>query len=445
MKRLKKRLFSGIMSVVLMCSLCCFSQATSVETIDYEENLYNYLMGLPRATFVEAIRDICNEENYSNAMVAGAALRNRTDVSDSDLAQMAANNNNTYLLRRIALESYNLRDPEIVSEEIIAIMADSCELTDLRTYAVATLGDKLDKSYATVLVEAANSGNEDLAYNALKVLEHVDHQKAISIAQDIYDNYNEETPARINIASKILSNMIGNANVGVRNIITAEMFVEKSEEIFAKSDNVEVRQAIGNSVSAITIDNEYFMAAMPRATGFQGYAAYRDGVTGDGGLDQWHAAIIYGPATSMAYYIFGQASGPSYTTDLVSYPEFIVDGSPLGYYRPSSTNLTSAQRDAVCATTLNLANAHIPYSLITPIVYTTESNAGGKYPISSIEAIRCDGFVEYAYEYNDIRVFGTSVYWDISKQNYLCQREHLNFSMTPRTQAQQSMTRIGSL
>lgn len=40
--------------------------------------------------------------------------------------------------------------------------------------------------------------------------------------------------------------------------------------------------------------------------------------------------------------------------------------------------------------------------------------APGQLEVSDIEKIRCDGFVEFAYEYNGIKLQASSVYWDIS-------------------------------
>ena len=68
-----------------------------------------------------------------------------------------------------------------------------------------------------------------------------------------------------------------------------------------------------------------------------------------------------------------------------------------------------------------------------------------KYQPSDILGIRCDGFVEYCYEYNNIKVFGSDSYWNISLTDSRCQDEHGGFLLTPKSQAQNYMTRIGAL
>ena len=103
------------------------------------------------------------------------------------------------------------------------------------------------------------------------------------------------------------------------------------------------------------------------------------------------------------------------------------------------------RRIAVESYATALANEHIGYVFATPIRYSISSIATDKYPISDIVAIRCDGFVEYAYEYNDIRVYGDDTYWNISKAGDSYTDEHGGFQLTPRIQANEYMVRLGNL
>lgn len=96
-------------------------------------------------------------------------------------------------------------------------------------------------------------------------------------------------------------------------------------------------------------------------------------------------------------------------------------------------------------TALSLANERIAYVFANPIRYSISSIATDKYPVSDIVAIRCDGLVEYAYEYNNIRVYGNDTYWDISKAGDAYTDEHGGFQLTPTKQANDYMVRLGNL
>ena len=51
----------------------------------------------------------------------------------------------------------------------------------------------------------------------------------------------------------------------------------------------------------------------------------------------------------------------------------------------------------------------------------------------------------FAYEYNDIRVYGDDTYWNISRVGTAYTEEHGGFQLTPRKQANDYMVRLGSL
>ena len=413
-----------------------------------DEQLYDYLMEKTKNDFLIAISEICKESVPAQITVVGVALSNRSDITDDELVQLISDNGNPYFLRRIAVETYAFRQPALIDDRINAIIADESEAADLRMILVSLLADFMNTSDVAMLTSVSNNADDNLAYNSIKALERVQPEAAFSIAVSIYENYEMETPARISIAAKVLSNHLGSSvqsRVMSSETITVNEFINRSAIIFSNTDNEEVRYAISRATESLSEDGVAPLTVTPRATGFQGYAAYRDGVISENLNLNWHAAIITGTETSMMYYIFAHARGSGATTELGSYSDFIGDGDPQGYYRPASTTLTRSQRDAVCATATDLAYARIPYVFMNPISYSISSSAFGKYPIDDILAIRCDGFVEYAYEYNDIRVYGDDTYWNISRVGTAYTEEHGGFQLTPRKQANDYMVRLGSL
>ncbi|MGV8908094.1 MAG: hypothetical protein ACOH1Y_03870 [Propionicimonas sp.] len=60
---------------------------------------------------------------------------------------------------------------------------------------------------------------------------------------------------------------------------------------------------------------------------------------------------------------------------------------------------------------------------------------------SEIKGLRCDGVVEYVYEWYDYRICGNDTYWDVTKSSFLGQDAHSGNAVTPKSQAG-FMTRI---
>lgn len=430
------------------------AEAVNIASNMSEEQLYSLLLEQPKEEFIQSVTNICSNGESSTLFVAAAAFNERGDISTNEKVEYAINKDNSVVLRHIALESYVQMRPTVIDEDIIALMGDAQENARLRSYAIATLATSMNISETELLLASAESDDAGLAFNSIKALEKVNPSCAVSIAAEIYDNYETESPARINIASKVLSRYFESEHISSKRMedeipITKEEYITKSQVIFNSTNNEEIRHAISDSVAAVSGNTKAMLAATPRAIGFQGYAAYRDGV---GKVDDdvlngfWHTAIIYGPETSMAYYIFAQATGVGATTEFVGYLGFMgEETNPKGYYRPKSTVLTAAQRDAVCEVAGDIANEHIEYQASSQIDYASISNSGGQYSVSDIVAIRCDGLVEFAYEYNGIRVFGEDDIWDITEKRIANFVEHSALRIYPKRQAENYMVRLGSL
>lgn len=447
MKQIKRLITFFLVSTILL-TMASYAQATENIGSFSDDQLYHYLMQKTESDFLESATEICLEEHPSQLTVVGVALFERNDISNDELVQLVIDKNEPYYLRRIAVECYALRQPASIDNRVREVIADESEANDLRMIAVSLLADYMGSSDVPLLITTSNASDDNLAYNSIKALERVSPKAAICIAASIYDNYETETPARINIAAKVLSRSLESSDVQSITASTVSMteedFLERSAVIFNSTQNDEIRCAISTATAHFSSEEAAALTVTPRATGKQGYAAYRDGVTSFGVELNWHTAIIK-TGSSTSDYVFAHAAGSGSTTGTTNYAGFLGDGDPQGYYRPSSTTLTSSQRDAVCGTATELANERLGYVFTQPIRYSIASATPYKHPISEIVAIRCDGFVEYAYEYNDIRVYGDDTYWNISRTGESYMDEHGGFQLTPRKQANDYMVRLGSL
>lgn len=189
------------------------------------------------------------------------------------------------------------------------------------------------------------------------------------------------------------------------------------------------------------------------ATGYQGYAVYRGGVAF--GLE-WHAGIMLQPSltSETASGFVGQVENQTPdASEEGSWKDFLIDGNIStneeedfkGCYGPFY-NMTGAQRNAVLATARLVAAAEIEYTVMQQIYYRHENNPTGKTKVlpSDIDRMRCDGYVEYAYEYNGIRIYGDDNYWNISKWGDEYIVEHSGISITPKKQAEDYMRFISN-
>jgi hypothetical protein len=150
-----------------------------------------------------------------------------------------------------------------------------------------------------------------------------------------------------------------------------------------------------------------------------GDAVYRelDGLAGFAGYDYNHTAIFSG-LDSVHEEKVRQALGSGTTTQEAYFSdEFTSYGT--GYYGAYTLNnrtMSFTDRKSVVKTASDLVNAAIPYpdtffGLVAPvcIVYYGSTFDGS---VADISNIRCDGFVEYCYEYNGFRVWRNQDYID---------------------------------
>ena len=92
-------------------------------------------------------------------------------------------------------------------------------------------------------------------------------------------------------------------------------------------------------------------------------------------------------------------------------------------------------------TARDLVAEGIPYTFAGMMGYAIDDTKDTIQP-DEIASIRCDGGVEYCYEYNGHRIFGKSSAWNISKNSTASYDAH-HENARPSTHAA-AMTRIGA-
>lgn len=168
------------------------------------------------------------------------------------------------------------------------------------------------------------------------------------------------------------------------------------------------------------------------ATGSQGYAVYRNGAVLN---PDWHAGVMYAPSSSSTDSVVHSDLGKK--VSIVDWTSFMSQQLFIGVYKPNAY-ISNAGRDSIVTMAKALADDDIGYTFIAQIDYFVYG--GGKVLPGDIYQLRCDGVVEYCYEYYGYRIYGSDSLWDISADGYDTLNHHSGTKITPSKQAQYYMT-----
>jgi hypothetical protein len=185
------------------------------------------------------------------------------------------------------------------------------------------------------------------------------------------------------------------------------------------------------SISILSID------AVADTSGYEGYAIYRDGVAF--GIE-WHAGLMNQPSSTYENNTIIHTDG--HNTKYGTWLDFVGSNGFKGVYKPKA-GLSNVERGYALTTGRALASENIPYNVRYQLNYS--SDLYGKWVRTyEITSMRCDGLVEYAYEWNDIRVYGSieNNLWNISWGDEEIWKHHSYFNITPKSQASNYMTLI---
>ncbi|WP_010096351.1 hypothetical protein [Ornithinibacillus scapharcae] len=191
------------------------------------------------------------------------------------------------------------------------------------------------------------------------------------------------------------------------------------------------------SILTIMLCISFTFTPIDAAVGKQGYAVYRDGVFF--GLD-WHAGMMV-QGTRTNYKPVAHAPGTGSQVKADDWSKFMDGNNFKGVYRPNKSP-TSAARDLFVATARSLGPENISYNLAYQMYYDT-GTAGSYVSANEISSMRCDGVVEFVYEFHNYRVYGSNTYWDITKNSFWGRDHHSGTAITPKKQVNY-LTKVSS-
>lgn len=167
---------------------------------------------------------------------------------------------------------------------------------------------------------------------------------------------------------------------------------------------------------------------------YPGYAVYRNG---NGINFFYHAAIMYLPyINSTNYPVVHSTSGN--TVSQATWSTFKAGNTFVGMGRPNNCNMGYYLIQDFAAKAYQLIGT--AYNVQYQVYYNLLNDNSTVEP-SQITSIRCDGVVEYCYEYYNYRVYGAD-WWNVAKNNQLNRTNHAGFNITPKSQYDYYLTHI---
>lgn len=238
--------------------------------------------------------------------------------------------------------------------------------------------------------------------------------------------------------SDLVSAGIGNGYHGFSHYIDWSTFVPDTYlvQVFAIGHNGD-NPALTYSPMAYTVTS---------TLGYKGYAVYRDlgnfagGIAGAlGSPNDWHAGLMDEKYANINLSVI-EMPGIGHDIQWSNWSDFVDGLTYRGTYKPKQA-ISDNSRNLIICLARELKTKDIGYIALYQIRATVRPEATKIEPDDVVD-IRCDGLVEYCYEYFGFRVFGNDTYWDISKASAGNIAHHNENNIMPKAQAQQYLNLV---
>lgn len=191
-----------------------------------------------------------------------------------------------------------------------------------------------------------------------------------------------------------------------------EEFIPALEaKLMQRSTTPEEQEILEELLAIVEIANSEVETFAASTSNWDGYAIFRDGVNipATGIEIDWHAGIVYTSTgkSSSAITKVAHHSGKGYATINATFSQFL-DGNNTFKGARKTSNLTTAVRNKILQTCRDLDAEAVGYTFGVLITCSEVGFDQQIYP-ENITKTRCDGFVEYCYEYNDELIRGAYI------------------------------------
>lgn len=177
------------------------------------------------------------------------------------------------------------------------------------------------------------------------------------------------------------------------------------------------------------IDTADSVSPTATAVGTEGFAIYRDGVAPEI-MDEYHAGLIILSDSTNEPITIAHQPGDNDGVRGVSFTNFVGKHDLIGIFKK---NVGTRTRANIVDTAVDLINEPMGYCFTSIIIWN--ENTISNIEVNDIEQIRCDGVVEYSYEYWGVRIVGNDGSWDVSTTDGATQHNLRCASWSPKYQS----------
>lgn len=387
-----------------------YTLLTSVAERFYEE----VMPTLTEGELVSIIEDSSQSNLYKSMVIDLYSLANdeatlsktvNNSVVDASLAALVIPNGELSIMAMTSLS-----DPAVISESQLKTMIHNGSKAEQVVSLKLLCDQHAEEAYNLINSVLFTNQEETVLYDAsinfiprlIGKVDNLTEESAVSIIRNILQKTLDEK-----IKITCVQALMELATPEAINVVYEEKENLPFELVRYFYKNVDIE----NELLAEYIDHESMLSVTMGANNRLGNALYRDGVLG--GLE-WHAGLVghaSGPMYNGGAWVIHHP-GPNNVVQYGTFAEFLDGNNDKGELYKSSVSQSTAYD--IFYTAHDLTNEGIAYSY-SPMLRSSKSS--GKIHPSDITKIRCDGVVEYCYEYNGVRLQGpndSTNTWDIS-------------------------------
>lgn len=211
-----------------------------------DEQIFEYLQTLPKDEFTEEVKtgfSIFINKDVNKLIIFAVSLRERiNEYSEKEILSMIEDQKNDLVLRVSLLQclSSDVDYTPETNERLLELLSDDSTENDIKENIIVDF-DFNDEAGFKILHSIACGDDDLLAFHAIRRLDEVNSEDAVSISRNILETYKTQTPEKINAALKTMSKFYREARI--KNSFTEETEQEKSElieiceKLINKSDN----------------------------------------------------------------------------------------------------------------------------------------------------------------------------------------------------------------
>ncbi|MNW26931.1 hypothetical protein D3C74_37140 [compost metagenome] len=335
-------------------------------------------------------------------------FKRKDQFNDTELLSSIGDRSKQIITREIFVDMYAMKHETGNDEELKQLLRGNEIDYQIKSRIVAVANFTMED--IDLLKELIQEDDGVLAFNSLKRLSKIKVVEAFRISEDILDNLDNESNDKISAALKATAKYLGNENYSsnLRDKNLESDFIDLCFNIIKSSDDPILRDSAFFAVSEIGSQN-----AITKI------------------IEDWHAGLWDEPSSTSVLPIM-HAPGPGSVLQWDSWEDFLNGNNFMGTYKPNKF-ASSSMRDAFVAMGRNLRTEKVPYNLAYQVYYN-HSSASNYVHYDEITSMRCDGVVEYIYEWYSYRVYGNDSRWDVTKNDVLNREQHSGTAITPKKQ-----------